>query len=193
MLLSSLSHALTDYESVLYGEYGGGGGFEQKAYPSVLGVEPGKYTLISGAGTFLVGWRVGYNHLFIGTRLGLGQIGETNFTQGYSVSYQDVSFGFGYEWNIPMMTTLEIVRREITGLSQVKSKIDGQSFDASGAIGTGYRIGLAYFLKEDFKLILQYSTIYYGSGSTAFGVPGIYFGVGIPFNINYPSEWWRAK
>ena len=59
-------------------------------------------------GGLRLGWRIQYLHFVIGAQFGLVS-GEE------AATYNEFGAGFGYEWNIPLQTTIEFVGADLIG------------------------------------------------------------------------------
>lgn len=88
-----------------------------------------------------------------------------------------VGFGLGWEWNIPLRTTL------IIGVPVIDDNV------------TQGGIELSYMFNEKFLLGLRYMTISskFDSDDEAMDVSTVGLTVSIPFEFDYPSYWWRKK
>lgn len=129
-----------------------------------------------------LGWQVDYVHILFHGKYGRNfgdEFGDSN--------YNEFGFGVGWEWNIPLITTIIY---KFSGKTSVGSR------DFNG--GTGFEFQLGYFVSEDLKASLVFSDVSYdsgtGTGSTN-GLDASFFGASLsfPMSISYPSEWWRKN
>jgi hypothetical protein len=142
-----------------------------------------------------LGWRNDYVHLILAAdyteALFTGSTTTTTSVGGKSISTTssnngtggilDFGAGFGWEWNIPMMTTLYIK--------------GGTGVASSGTIASGSIFGggleLAYFFSEKAKLNIGTNVFSQSQGGGSLQITEIYVGVSFPMAINYPDSWWR--
>ncbi len=124
-----------------------------------------------------VGWQVDYVHLI--THFKYGQYLGDTFTDG---SYREFGLGVGWEWNIPLITTILF---KFGGSAEVGN--------AKSTSGGGLEVSLGYFVSEDIKASLVYSSTSFGSDEDNTSVDMDFVGVSVsfPFELGYPSEWWR--
>ena len=137
------------------------------------------------AGGANLGWRTDYMHVLIG-------IDYNNWTfksdsGSGNTGVLSYGFGLGYEWNLPMMTTIML-----KGASIVSQSASATTKDAL----FGASVGIAYFISPWMKFNVDYS--HYHQSPTIAGVDlsvdisVIGVGLSFPIDINYPTEWWRT-
>lgn len=129
-----------------------------------------------------LGWQVDYVHVLFHGKYG------RNFGDVFGDStYREFGVGVGWEWNIPLITT---VIYKFSG----KTDVDGR--DISG--GSGFELQLGYFVSEDLKASFVYSAVSFdldAVGVATNSVDADFIGVSLsfPMAIAYPSEWWRKN
>jgi hypothetical protein len=128
-------------------------------------------------GGLVFGNQTDYVHLLLGLKLGV----LTGDDLVSDLSYSDFSLGLGWEWNIPLMTTFELVI--------ASAGLDGN--DLSG--GAGQRITLSYFFGEHFKIYAAQSSLSFSVGDDEYDLSLTTFGVALPFSLDYPDKWWRKR
>lgn len=129
-----------------------------------------------------LGWQVDYVHVLFHGKYG------RNFGDVFGDSnYREFGVGVGWEWNIPLITT---VIYKFSG----KTNVEGR--DISG--GSGFELQLGYFVSEDLKASFVYSAVSFdldSVGTTTNSVDADFIGLSLsfPMAIPYPSEWWRKN
>jgi hypothetical protein len=139
----------------------------------MTGFTPGLYT----------GWRSEYIHVFLGGNYSILKTAGTDTTDSAVVNQMDYGLGFGWEWNWPGMTSVMLEKVKWTS-------------DADGAVsldGLGFRIAFSFFLSSNFKLNVNYSSFNTEKDDIKYTVSEFSAGISIPFDINYPNEWWRER
>ncbi len=135
----------------------------------LAGFTPGLYT----------GWRAEYIHVLLGAHYSLLKGSESKAT----ISQMDYGIGFGWEWNLPGMTTFMLEKVKWTSDEDGSSSLDG----------LGFRIGLSYFLTKNFKLNVNYASFSTEKDEIKYSVSEFTASLSIPFDIDYPGEWWRER
>ena len=132
----------------------------------VSGFTPGLY----------LGWRAEYMHVMLGAHYSVLKVEEVGGTSNAS----DYGIGFGWEWNLPGMTTI------------MAQKMEFQNEDESVS-GFGIRFGLSLFLGPNVKLNAAYTSFRSVEEDLKYAVSMVSAGISIPFDIPYPDEWWRGR
>lgn len=126
-----------------------------------------------------LGWHSDYVHLLLGT--GLDHI---FYDSGFRGGQWNLGVGVGWEWNIPLMTTLFFRNSRFYGT-------DNQTF--SDVNFTSFELGFSYFFSETLKANLTYSSFDQSVSSVGFKSDLFRVTMSFPFVIDYPNEWWRLR
>lgn len=126
-----------------------------------------------------LGWSVDYVHLMVGA----GANHNFDHTAGEGGQW-NLGVGAGWEWNVPIMTT--IFFRNIGGYSTNGESVSDLNF-------IFVELGLSYFIREDIKANLAYSTLSKTIDSAEIKMDQIKLTLSFPFDFNYPSQWWRLN
>jgi hypothetical protein len=133
-----------------------------------------------------LGWQIEYVHIIWGLRGGILKSAEDS---NLSYSYQEAGAGLGWEWNIPLMTTVMFVGGRVT------SDAGGGSNSISG--GFGIRAALSYFLTESMKFNVSYTSMGFDQEVSGFKVKTsldtVLASFSFPFEVPYPQDWWRNR
>ncbi|MBL7670563.1 MAG: hypothetical protein JNM39_08755 [Bdellovibrionaceae bacterium] len=155
------------------------------AYNSVhasYGVSSIKDPTYKGAGLTAgmnLGWHSDYVHLLIG-----GGLDHIFYDPSFRGGLWNLGVGIGWEWNIPLMTTIFIRNSNFYGASD-------ESFSNSNF--NSIELGFSYFFSEELKANFSYSS--FDQSVSSVGVKSDLFrlSMSFPFAIDYPNEWWRLR
>jgi hypothetical protein len=131
------------------------------------------------SGGMNIGWYADYVHLILGG--GVDNIFYDSLLQG---GQWNLGAGVGWEWNVPMMTTLFV--RNIGFYGSNGDTLSNANFFSVG-------LGLSYFISESMKINLSYSTFSQTISSTDIKSDLYQMTISFPFVFNYPNEWWRTR